>query len=92
MRVLFFSTMKGSPWGGSEELWHAAAMRAATDAHTVAACLFEWPGPRHPRLHELERAGVRLILRPQKRRRLLEKLALPAWMARSRHSRLTASA
>ncbi|MBX3401839.1 MAG: glycosyltransferase [Phycisphaeraceae bacterium] len=80
MRVLFFSTMKGSPWGGSEELWHAAAMRAASDAHTVAASLFEWPGPRHQRLHELERAGVRLILRPQKRRRLIEKLAPPAWM------------
>lgn len=83
MKVLFFSTMKGSPWGGSEELWHAAAMEAARDAHTVAACIFEWPessGLRAARLRELERAGVRIIPRPLKRRRVLEKLAAPAWM------------
>lgn len=76
--------MKGSPWGGSEELWHAAAMEAARDAHQVAACVFEWPtsegGPRQTRLGELEQAGVRLIFRPLKRRRLLEKLSTPAWM------------
>lgn len=84
MRLLFFSTMKGSPWGGSEELWHAAAMEAARDAHQVAACVFEWPssesGSRQARLRELERAGVRVILRPLKRRRLLEKVTTPAWM------------
>jgi len=58
LRILFFSSMKGSAWGGSEELWAAAAMHAIRDGHDVRACVFEWPGPLHPKLAAIAGAGT----------------------------------
>lgn len=80
MKLLFFSSMKGSPWGGSEELWAAAAMEAVQQGHEARACVFEWPGAIHPRLVTLQAAGIGLICRPLKRSRLLDQLRTPAWL------------
>jgi glycosyltransferase involved in cell wall biosynthesis len=80
MRLLFFSSMKGSPWGGSEELWAAAAAQAVSEGHDVCACVFEWPGDLHPKLASLADAGVRLIRRPLKRTRVLDLVRTPAWL------------
>ena len=80
MNLLFFSSMKGSPWGGSEELWAAAAHAALAVGHTVAACTFEWPGNLHPKLAALRDAGARIIRRPLKRTRILDLLRTPHWL------------
>lgn len=65
MRLLFFSSMGGSPWGGSEELWADAARRAVAAGHEVAVSVFDFGEPvRH--VAALERAGARLILRPRR--------------------------
>lgn len=80
MKLLFFSSMKGSPWGGSEELWASAALEAVRQGHEVRACVFEWPGPVHPRLAALQAAGVGLIRRSLKRSRILDRLRAPGWL------------
>jgi glycosyltransferase involved in cell wall biosynthesis len=80
MKLLFFSSMKGSPWGGSEELWAAAAKQAVRAGHQVRACVFEWPGPMHPKLAALQAAGIGLIRRPLKRTRILDQLRAPGWL------------
>jgi len=78
MKLLFFSTMKGSPWGGSEELWAAATLEAVHAGHEVRASVFEWP-QMHARPRALADAGIKLILRPQKRSRILDHLRTPEW-------------
>lgn len=62
MRLCFVSTMNGSPWGGSEELWSQAALRLRADGHDVAASVVWWPSPS-PRVLELERGGIHLSFR-----------------------------
>ena len=78
MRLLFFSSMRGSPWGGSEELWAAAATEAVRAGHQVRASIFEWPQV-HARLRALADSGIGLMLRPQKRSRVLDRLRTPQW-------------
>ena len=43
MRFVFISTMDGSPWGGSEELWSQAATRLKRAGHDVHASVEYWP-------------------------------------------------
>jgi glycosyltransferase involved in cell wall biosynthesis len=43
--ILFYSTMDGNPWGGSEELWFEAAMGMAQAGCSVAASVRKWPNP-----------------------------------------------
>jgi len=42
-RFVFISTMSGSPWGGSEELWSQAALRLHQEGHEVSASVVWWP-------------------------------------------------
>lgn len=42
-RIAVLSTMEGAPWGGSEELWAAAADEALEAGHTVGLFLRRWP-------------------------------------------------
>ncbi len=44
-KLAFVSANKGLAWGGSEELWAAAANRALDDHHPVAICVFAWHEP-----------------------------------------------
>ncbi|MBU6412122.1 MAG: glycosyltransferase family 4 protein [Planctomycetes bacterium] len=69
MRFAFISANKGLPWGGSEELWAAAAKTALREKHEVIVCVFAWPEPA-AKVQELQQAGAELIRIPLKARRL----------------------
>jgi glycosyltransferase involved in cell wall biosynthesis len=43
MKFAFISTMDGSPWGGSEELWSQSATRLKNAGHEVRASVEYWP-------------------------------------------------
>jgi glycosyltransferase involved in cell wall biosynthesis len=55
--ITVVSTMSSDPWGGSEELWAAAAGRLVGRGHEVRAVTKRWPKPS-PRVAELQAAGV----------------------------------
>ena len=55
--LVFVSTMEGSPWGGSEELWSQAAFLLREGGHRVSASLAHSTGSR-PVLKRLQEAGV----------------------------------
>lgn len=80
LRILFFSSMRGSPWGGSEELWAAAAHRALDHAHAVAVCVFGWPGPPAP-VARLRDRGATIIPRPLDPPRLAWLRGRPEWLS-----------
>jgi glycosyltransferase involved in cell wall biosynthesis len=60
--IVFVSTMRGQPWGGSEELWSRAALHLAREDWSVAASVQYW-SPAHERIVKLARAGVEVHLR-----------------------------
>src|SRR5262245_602797 len=62
MRFVFLSTMLGSPWGGSEELWSQAALRLRRGGNHVAASAIWWPQPS-PKVTALARAGIDIRFR-----------------------------
>ncbi len=64
MRLAIVSTMAAASWGGSEELWAAAAMEAVRRGFHVGAFLFEWPSVP-ARVSALLAAGVEVFTRPQ---------------------------
>ena len=64
MRIAFLSTMDGSPWGGSEELWSQAATRLLADGHDVLASVIGWP-EMPVALAELGRRGAVIVRRPR---------------------------
>lgn len=82
MTIVFFSTMTSFAWGGSEELWAAAAREALAAGHRVAISVPRWR-PQAPRLQQLQEAGAVLVerrrFRSNKLRRLVERLALHDW-------------
>ena len=43
MRFAFISTMLGSPWGASEELWSQSAVQLSRAGHNVQALVGYWP-------------------------------------------------
>jgi len=66
VRIAFISTMSGLPWGGSEELWAAAAEHARATGHEVLACVNRWPEvPRA--LEHLVDQGVQLVRVPRRK-------------------------
>jgi glycosyltransferase involved in cell wall biosynthesis len=80
MRIAFFSTMGGLPWGGSEELWCRAAHILLADGHEVAFNSLRWPKAA-PQLTKLIAAGAEPHFRSRFRlgrslRRTLEQLRL----------------
>jgi L-malate glycosyltransferase len=69
MRIAFVSSMAGGPWGGSEELW-AAAARAALDAgHSVHISVYDWSPPAAA-VTALAQRGAEVSPRPQRPGRL----------------------
>ena len=66
MRLAFYSTITGLPWGGSEELWSQAAILLARRGHEVFVNMQRWPEvPR--RLTELAEAGADVYRRRRAR-------------------------
>jgi glycosyltransferase involved in cell wall biosynthesis len=61
MRIAFVSTILGT-WGGSEELWAAAARAARREGDAVAAAVWDREAGT-PQAAELARLGVRLLPR-----------------------------
>lgn len=57
-RIAIVSTMSGSSWGGSEELWVQVARLALDRGYEVLFSVLHWPDPR-PALEQLERHGAR---------------------------------
>jgi glycosyltransferase involved in cell wall biosynthesis len=62
MKIAFLSSMYGSTWGGSEELWGGAALHLRTKGHEIFAGLIDWPGPA-PKRDALREAGCEVHLR-----------------------------
>ena len=62
MRIGFYSTMTGMPWGGSEELWSRAATTRLTQGHQVCA---NYKVRKEPvaKLEELRSQGAEIYLR-----------------------------
>ena len=80
MRIAFFSTMAGLPWGGSEELWSRAAHELLRGGHEVAFCSQKWRSAPEP-LERLVQAGAAPSFRTRLRlgrsmRRALESMRL----------------
>jgi glycosyltransferase involved in cell wall biosynthesis len=57
MKFTFISTMQGSEWGGSEELWSQAAPRLKQASHEVQAFVVYWPR-LSTKITELARLGI----------------------------------
>jgi glycosyltransferase involved in cell wall biosynthesis len=75
--VLFISIMNGSPWGGSEEMWHHAALWMSQNNYRADVCCFDWP-QKQDKLLQLMKAGCKLYLLPGKKetKSILGKLKL----------------
>jgi glycosyltransferase involved in cell wall biosynthesis len=87
LRIGFCSPKKGTPWGGSEELWAETARELCKRGHDVGVSYPHF-GQLHPRLAAIERAGGR-IYRIHPRLKQLTKRVLgrdPSgwWLARFR--------
>jgi glycosyltransferase involved in cell wall biosynthesis len=63
MKIAVVSTIYGSPWGGSEELWAAMLDEALDGGHEVAVSLYRWPSVPS-RVAALQERGMRLCRRP----------------------------
>jgi glycosyltransferase involved in cell wall biosynthesis len=84
MKLAIVSLLDILPWGGSEELWAAAALAACDRGMEVEAFLYAWP-ELPVRVMRLQDRGVRVHRRPLRPRfsqrlagRLLDK---PVWLA-----------
>lgn len=62
MRVAFVSLMSGSQWGGSEALWHTAALYALQKGDHVFVSVYGW-GSVHPKIKQLQDAGAIIFFR-----------------------------
>ena len=93
MRIAFFSTMGGLPWGGSEELWCRAADELLDRGHEVLFNTRQWPMIAAP-LQRLIDKGAKPSFRSRLRlgrslRRLLERshlvdLKFLPWLKKSK--------
>jgi len=64
MRIGFYSTMAGMPWGGSEELWSRAAHMLLERGHYVGVNFIKRKQQKQaPQLVKLEQAGADLCWR-----------------------------
>ena len=79
VRIAMISTMRAAPWGGSEELWFAAARVALARGHEVAVSVFDWPEPA-PKVLALRDAGAVLLRRPARPSQLLARFRTPRWI------------
>lgn len=62
MRILFVSTMAGSSWGGSEELWSRSAEYALAKGYEVYISVYKWQ-QMPVQLKNLQKKGAHIIFR-----------------------------
>jgi len=85
MRIAFFSTMAGLPWGGSEELWCRAARVLLERGHDVSFNSVDWPATPTP-LQRLIEQGAQAHFRSRKRMgRTLNSILLRLRLVRLKH-------
>ncbi len=79
MKIAFISTVEGSTWGGSEELWSQTATRMASQGFTVAVSVKGWK-TEAKQVSKIEQSNCKVVRRwyPQNRlQRLAYKLHKP---------------
>lgn len=64
MKFLFISTMEGSPWGGSEELWFRSALFLLSKKHSIMVSVKFWEN-EPLKLALLRNSGALIIKRKQ---------------------------
>lgn len=69
MKIAFISTMRGLPWGGSEELWFDAAKEAVRRGHQVFVSVGHW-GKAAAQMEMLRNLGVQIHFQELSRRSL----------------------
>lgn len=79
MNIAFVSTLKGSPWGGSEELWTAACHRALDDGHRVLVSRYAWD-EEPAKLTGLRERGALIVPRPRRPSKLARLFPRPSWL------------
>jgi hypothetical protein len=57
MKILFITTIAGSPWGGSEILWSNMAEHYLDNGHQVVASIYDW-GALPAKVEELKAKGL----------------------------------
>lgn len=57
MKIAFVSLMGGLPWGGSEALWHAAAIHALQQGDEIFVSVYDWGTP-HEQIKKLQEKGA----------------------------------
>jgi glycosyltransferase involved in cell wall biosynthesis len=65
LKIAFISTMRGSQWGGSEELWSLSAVDLLSKGHNVSSLVIE-KNTNHKRLELFKKLGGKLIFIPKK--------------------------
>jgi len=70
MILAFFSSMSGSAWGGSEELWAATAHAGIAAGHRVLISVPRWR-PHAPGIERLRDVGAQVFERPRLRSKTL---------------------
>jgi glycosyltransferase involved in cell wall biosynthesis len=80
MKFAFVTTMDGYPWGGSEELWHRAAVRLKQEGHEVLASVIFWP-KLSENVTGMKDMGIKLQVRHPYPRTLSRRI----WNKASRH-------
>jgi glycosyltransferase involved in cell wall biosynthesis len=85
VRLGFHSPKKGTPWGGSEELWCGAALELQRRGHVIGVSFPRWP-VLPARLADIRRGGGRLfLLHPRLNavaRRVARRDLWPGWLRR----------
>ena len=77
------SLMRGSLWGGSEELWSKTALRALAEGHTVETLTYGWD-PVPSRMVALREAGVRTWFYQGESPVLLDRIAVKLRLKKKR--------
>ncbi|MBD0257737.1 MAG: glycosyltransferase family 4 protein [Cytophagales bacterium] len=67
MKIAFISTMKGCAWGGSEELWVAAAAAAMDENNEVLVSSYDWGEMTGKKILSLWHKGATLELRAREK-------------------------
>lgn len=69
MKIAFISTMRGLPWGGSEELWFDAAKEAVRQGHQVFVSVGHW-GKSAAQMETMRNLGIQIHFQEPSRRNL----------------------
>lgn len=67
MKIAFITTMATAPWGGSEALWAATALRAIEAGHQIFVSIYDWQ-QLPPAVVELQARGAQIHRRKVSRR------------------------